>query len=192
MAVLNEIREAVQVLKLNKSKMAEVAGRKEATRWGIIFLAVAPVVNIVLSALIFPSGLGSIFSRYLLWPIFIPFMSFVAMIFLMSLVAEKAFHGGKDHIGFFRIMAYASVSLWATVVPFLLMVLGIVDAYGLFRLIYLLAGAWILYLSFYALMEHHKLSKENAIFTVVAAIFIALIVESILGNVLVGGSYRLY
>jgi hypothetical protein len=191
MIILNELKDALQILKLNRAKMADVAGRKQATVFGIIFLLVLPVVNILLSVFNYPSGFGSIFSRYLLWPAFIPSLSFVATTFLISLIAERVFHGGKDHVGFFRIMAYASVVLWVTVVPFLLGVLGIIDAQSLFKLIYLLSGALVLYVAFNALMEHHKLTKEHAVLVIIAAIFIFMISSSILGKLLVGSGYRM-
>lgn len=190
---VGELKEAFQVLRLNGGKMADVAKKKEATVWGIAILAVPPVVNAILAALMFPSGFGSIFSKYVFWPVFIPAISYAITVFLMSLVAEKAFHGDKDHVGFFRIMAYASIILWLTVLPFLLAVLGVMaDAYEVFRLIYLVAGAWMLYVSFYVLMVHNKLTKENAIFTVVIAIIMVVIVSSVLGKVLVGSVYSLY
>jgi hypothetical protein len=192
MTFLSEIKDAIQLLKLNKSKISSIAGNKSATVFGVIFLVIPPVLNIIFSSLSFSSGFGSIFSRYLLWPIFIPALSYAGTSFLMSLVAEKVFHGGKDHVGFFRIMAYASVAMGVTVVPFLFMLLGIMDAYGLFRLLYIIAGAWVLYVAFHVLMEHSKLTKENAIFTVVAGIVISIIIESILASLLVGVGYRLY
>jgi len=192
MRILDEIKDAISVLKLDKTKISSIAGRKSATLFGIIFIIVPPILNVLFSLMAFSSGFSSIFSRYLIWPIFIPALSYAATSFLMSFVAEKVFHGGKDHVGFFRIMAYASVAMWVTVVPFLFMFLGIMDAYGLFRLLYIVAGAWILYMAFHVLMEHSKLTKENAIFTIIAAIVISIIIESILANLLVGVGYRLY
>jgi hypothetical protein len=191
MSIVNEVKEAIQVLKLNKLKMADVARRKDSLKWGIVFIAVPAVVNVILSAIAFPSGFGGIFSRYLLWPVVIPALSFAATAFLVSYVAEKGFHGQKDHVGFFKIMAYASVALWITIIPSILMVLGLADMLGsLSQLISLAASAWVLYVTYFALMEHHKLTKENSILTIVAAVVISIIVSGLLGGILVGNGYR--
>ncbi|MFA7685264.1 MAG: YIP1 family protein [Candidatus Gracilibacteria bacterium] len=188
MNIVNEVKVAISVLKLDKVKMAEVAKNKEATFLGIGFLAVPAIINVILTALTFPSGFGSIFSRFLLWPIVIPVLSTVATTFLVSLVAEKAFKGNKDHVGFFRIVSYASVVLWVTILAYLLRLIGL----ELVFLASLVAGLYLLYVIYNILMEHHKLTKEHAIYTIIAAFFISILVSSILGNVLVGSGYRMY
>ena len=193
MNIVHQVEGAIAVLKLDKAKMAEIARNKEATVFGIVFLAAPVVVNIILLALAFPSEFGSIFSRYLLWPIVIPVLAFAANAFLMSLIAEKAFKWNSDHVGFFRIMSYASVVLWVTVIPFVLLVVGLgLDAFSLFSLVSLAAGLYLLYIAYNVLMEHHKLTKENAVYTIIAGFFISIVVNSILGNILVGGGYKMY
>lgn len=193
MDLVHQFKDAIEILKLNKLKMAQVAGKKDSTLFGIGFLLVPGILNVILAALIFPSGFGGIFSKYLLWPIMIPALSFAATILLVSFVAEKVFHGQKDHVGFFRIMAYASVVLWVSVLPFFMGLIGLgVDAYSLFNLVGLAGGLYLLYVMYNVLMEHHKLNKEKAIYTIVAAFFISIIVSSILGNILVGSAYRFY
>ena len=192
MSLVNEIKDAVAILKINKPKMGDVSRRQDSLKWGIIFLSVPPVINVVLSAIAFPDGFSGIFSRYVLWPVVIPALSFAATSFLVSYAAERGFHGQKDHVGFFKIMAYASISLWITIIPFLLMVLNFGDAYGsLGEIFYLVASALAMFVMYNALMEHHKLTKENAIIVVVAAVVIYVVVSSILGNILVGSGYRL-
>jgi len=192
MVILDEFKDAIQVLKMNHAKIVEIANKKEATFFGVMILAVPPVINVILNWWIFPPG-SSIFSSFVIWTVAVPYLSYVITIFLMSLLAEKVFHGGKHHLGFFRIMAYAGIVLWVTMLPFLLARLGLMaDPARLFKIIYWLGGAWMLYVSFYVLMLHHRLAKDNAVVTVVLAVIIAMIVNSILGNMLVGSIYRLY
>lgn len=193
MNIVNEIKDAVAVLKLDRVKMAEIAKNKESTLVGVGILVVPAVLNLILVSLSYDSGFGSAFSKYLLWPILIPVLSFVATIFLVSLVAEKFFHGGKDHLGFFRIMAYASIVLWVNVLPFLMGFIGMgIDAYSLFNLVGLAGNIYLLYVLYYVLMEHHKLNKERAVYAIIVAFFISIMASSILGNVLIGSAYRFY
>lgn len=190
--IVHEVKEAIEVLRLNKVKMADVARRKETLMYGIIFIAVPTVLNLFLTGLSFPSGFGAIFTGFVFWSVLIPVLSYAATAFLVSLLAEKVFHGKGDHVGFFKIIAYASVVLWPTVAAFALMALGLVDAWGLFGLVNLLGGLWILYVTYNALMEHHKLDKEKAVYVVIAAVIIMMVVQSVLAKVLVGVGYRWY
>lgn len=193
MDIVHEIKTAVEILKLNKVKMSEVAHHKDATLVGIGFLIVPSILNVVLVYLSCGAGFGGIFSKYLLWPLMIPALSFAATIFLVSLVAEKFFHGNKDHVGFFRIMAYASVLLWINVLPFLMGLIGLgINSYSLFNLVGAAGSLYLLYVLYYVLMEHHKLNKEKAVYVIVAAFLISIVVSSVLGNILVGSSYSFY
>ncbi len=187
-----ELKDAVDILKMDKVKMATIANKKSATKWGIVILAVPFVVNLVLSLLVYPSGFRAIFSKFLFWPVAIPMLSLVGSIFAISLVAEKFFKGKGSHMGFFRVAAYASLASWLSILPFLLGLLGSIGGAGLASLLSLAVSIWILFVMFNALMVLHKLNQQDATLSLVGGIIAYLIVQALLGAMLVGGSYRYY
>lgn len=190
--IISHFNDAIAVLKLENSKMVEIAGRKEATKWGIVILVVPPVANFILAALNFSSGIGVIFSRFLLWPIFIPVLSIVGTTFLISFVAKSMFKGAGNHIAFFNVIAYSGAVLWITIIPFFLAFLGFLDAFGLFNLISIASAIWMLVVTYRMLMIHHKLNQQDATVTIVAGIIGFAILKSLLGGILVGDSYRFW
>lgn len=187
--IVKEIKDAVEILKLNKLKMAEVAARPAATKWGFVIILAPVVVNLILMAIRMPSGFGSIFSAYILWPFVIPVASFVAMIFIINFVAEKVFNAKGDYWSLFKVLAYASIVLWVSVIPW---IIGSFDSYQLFNLILFAGGIWTLVVAYHWLMEHNKLNQQNAVVTLVISIVACVIVQSILGTILVGTGYRIF
>lgn len=191
-SLMNELKDAVEIVKLNKPKMSEVAKRPHATKMAVIFLVVPFVVTLILAILSFPSGFGSIFSGFLLWPIFIPIVSIVAMIFCMSIVSKKFFKGVGNDLEFFRTLSYPAAAILAlNVVPFLLMLLIGFNAYSLANLINICAMAWTLVVSYYFLPEHHKTNQQDTIIVVVIGVLTYFVVAYLLGMVLMQGTYRM-
>jgi hypothetical protein len=175
-----EVKDAIEILKLNKPKMTEVEARPSATTWGIVMLAVPALLNLILISLAY-----RVFVVDYLWMAAIPVASSVAMIFALSLIAQKFFQGKGSNIGFFRVAAYASLASWVTVIPYLLMLLGANSFFSLLGLLNLAAGAWMLVVTYHVLMEHHKLTQQNAVITIVIGIVAYVIVSSVLANLLV-------
>lgn len=194
-SVIGELKaqlfDALEIVKLNKAKMAEVALRPSATKWGVVILAIPALLNWIFSALTYPSGLFTIFHSYVFGAILVPVLSLVAMIFVISLVAEKFFGAKGAHVGFFRVLAYGTILLWISIIPYLLALLGLWFFGGLFGLVSLAAGIWLLIVSYHLLVEYHKLSKQNAVFALIAGIIGYLIVAKILGAFLVGPYFSL-
>ncbi|MFA6991797.1 MAG: Yip1 family protein [Candidatus Gracilibacteria bacterium] len=187
MPIVGELRDAVEILKLNKAKMAEIAGKKSATKWGWIILAVPAVVNLVLMVLRVPSGFLDFLGSYLMWTVLIPFLSYVAVIFVIDIVASKMFNAKSDFWGLFRVLAYASLVMWVSILPWLL---GGSNLYNLFNLLTFVAGIWTLVVSYTMLMAHYKLSQQNAVIALVVSIVGYMIIQYILGSLLVGPGYR--
>lgn len=180
------IKDGIAILKMDKAKMAEVAGKESATLWAFVILAVPFVVNVILSA-VQTSMFLSLHIKFLI----IPLLSVVAVIFLMSIVAQSVFHAKGDHMAFFRVLAHAGVLMWVAIVPFVLGIFGVVDVFSVFNLINLIAGVWMLVVTYNVLLNYYKLSQQNAIITIVIGVVGAGIVQSVLGRVLVGKFYRL-
>lgn len=190
--MIEELKDAISILKLDKTKMSAVAGRRSATKWGIIMLAAPPVVNLFLSSFMFPSGFGAIFSRFLFWPMIVPVASLVVAIFAMSIIGEKVFRGGADHIGFFRVLSYASVFLWLSVLPFLFDAIDIFEVSGLYNLIWSVGVIWILVVAYHMLISHQKLSQRDAAISLFGGIVAYFIAQYILGRILVGRYYKFF
>ena len=184
--LVSAIKDGIAILKIDKAKMAEIAGRESATLWAFVILAVPFVLNVILSA-IQTTMFISLQIKFLI----IPLLSVVVVIFLMSIVAQSVFHAKGDHMAFFRVLAHAGIVMWASVVPFVLSLFGVVDVFSIFNLINLVAGLWMLFVTYHVLLNYYKLSQQNAIITIVLGIVGAAIVQSILGRVLIGKFYRL-
>lgn len=187
-----QIMDAFAILRLNRTKMAEVSARPSAVKWGIMFLAVPPIVNLLLSTAVFSSGFGVIFSRFLFWPVIVPILAIVGCVFLMSIVAEKGFKGCGDHVGFFKVLSYSGIILWALIVPFLLAVLGMLDVFGLFNLVLVVSVFWMFAVSYHMLIIHHKLKSQDAIAVIVIGVIGYFILRGVLGSIFVGRMYRMW
>lgn len=189
--MMKELQDGIEILKFKNPVIAEVASRPSAKKWGIIILAVPPIVNLILSSMLFPSGFGSLFSRFLFWPMVIPTLSLVAAIFVMSFGAERLFQSKHDHWAFFKVLSYASVFLWLSIVPFVLALTGLIDPSNLSDLVWLVGLIWIFAVAYHLFLDWGKLSQQNAIIVLVLGFVAFSLVQSILGKVLVGGYYRM-
>lgn len=178
--LIAEVKDAVEVLKLNKPKMAEVAAKPSATTLGIVILAVPAVLNFIFVSLAYRS-----FAIDFLWLAVIPVALSIGMILALSFIAQKFFQGKGNHVGFFRVSAYASLASWITVLPYLLILLGSVSGFSLLGALSLVAGAWMLVVIYHVLMEHHKLTQQNAVITIVIGIVAYIIVSSLITSTLV-------
>ncbi len=187
-----EAKDAISILKLDKAKMMSVAGRQSATKWGIFFLVVPALVNLVLSAISFPSGFGSILSRFVLWPVVIPVLSFLGGLYLIHVAATKLFAAKADFWGFFRIASYSYLVYWLTLIPALLMSVTFFVGGGLGALISLVASIWTLVVAYHVMTDYYKLNQQNAILALIIGVVAFMFVSSILGGVLVGSYYHMY
>ncbi len=189
---VSEAKDALAVLKFDKVKMAHVGGKIESTRNGIIILLVPAVFNIIFGALSFPSGFSAIFSRYLIWPLLIPVFSFVGMVFGVSFVARKYFHGVGHDIEFFRVLSYASIVSWLSIPAGLLSILGIFDVFNLLSLINLIFIVFVFAVSYHMLLDYHKVHKDDAVKIIVIGVLGYFVIQWILGRILVGSVYRYF
>lgn len=189
--MINEIKDGIEILKFNKPVMAAVANKTSAKKWGFIILAVPPVVNLILSSMLFPSGFGSLFSRFLFWPMVIPSLALVGAIFAMSYGAERIFDSKHGHWAFFKVLSYASVFLWLSAAPFVLALTGMIDPSGLFDLLWMVGVIWIFVVAYHLFLEWGKISSQNAIIVVVVGVLAYMLFQFILGRMLVGSYFRM-
>lgn len=190
--LINQVKDAVAVLKLDKIKIASVAERVDAVKWGIVILALPPLINVVLSSLLFPTGFNAIFTKVVFWTMVIPSLSLVATIFSMSFFAERFFKTGNFHWQLFRVLAYASIILWLSPVAFLLDILGIADAERLFNFIWSVGIIGVFVVAYTFLVHQKHLAQKDATLIVLGGVAAYYIFQMILGNVLVGRYYRIF
>lgn len=190
--MIEQIKNAIRIVTLDREKMASVSGSVDAKKWGILIFVAAPVVNLFLASLIFPSGFSAIFSRFLLWPVLLPSISLVGAIFAMSFALQKLFKKGSEHLALFRVLSYASIVLWLSVIPFLFDLLGLLEFSRLFVLIVNLGLIWIFVVASKFIVEHFKVNQQELFFTILIGAVSYLLLHSILGNILVGSYYRVF
>lgn len=190
LSIKKEILDAVEVVKLNKDVMMNVAHRKHALKMGVLFFIVPVSLNIFLASLMFPSGLSSIFSRFLLFPLLVPVLAGMGVIFLIVFVAKKYFGGVGDELTFFRVVSYSGVFFSITVVLFLLTFLTGIDYLPLFHLIWYAQVVLIFLVSSKMLLYYCKLDPEKLVTVMAIGVVGYIILQQVLGWILVGSSYR--
>lgn len=190
--MLREIRDAFAILKQDRYKIAAVSGRESATNFGIIFLAVPAVVNLFLSSLLYPSGFGAIFTRFVFWSMLIPLISLATAIFAVSIVAEKFFRPSVSHLRVFRVMSYAGIFMWLTILPFLFDVLGLSLGFGLYNIIWMAGFVLMLACAYQFLFSEYKLHQKDIIICLVAGFLVYFLSNYLLGHLLIGVGYRIF
>lgn len=190
--MIDEIKDGIKILKFDKPMMAAVANRPSAKKWGFIILAVPPILNLLLSSMLFPSGFSSLFTRFAFWPMIIPSIAMVGAIFAMSYAGERMFDSKHGHWAFFKVLAYSSVFLWLSAAPFILALTGLVNPSGLFDLIWLVGIVWMFAVAYHLFLEWGKLSQQNAVITVIIGVVCYAVFQFILGRILIGDYYRMF
>jgi len=176
--------DGVAVLKLDKVKIASLADDRTATKAGVVILALPFVINCILSGVL-AGGFFFLYFRILLVSTIVSFGS----IFILGFVAKQLFHAKGDLMGFFRVISHAGILLLLTVIPFLLGLFGSFNVFNLSGLISLGASIWVLVVTYNVLLQHFKLTAQNAVLVIIISVIAIVIVQSLLGRILVGPFY---
>lgn len=190
--ILGELKTAMAVLRLETSAFAHVYEKRSAMKWGVLILIFPQIVKLILSVFIFPSGFSAIFSRFLFWPVVIP-VAVLSLVFLvMSLVAERGLNGHANHKGFFKVLAYASIVFWITLVPTILDVLGFGLGNGFYNLLWFAAFVYVMVIAYNLLVKEYKLGPQGAVICIASGVVTYFLVHLFLGQILVGSYYRIF
>ncbi|MFA5947982.1 MAG: hypothetical protein WC806_03350 [Candidatus Gracilibacteria bacterium] len=185
-----EMSVAVSACKGNVIAFSHIYGKKEAFVWAFWFLFLPPIVNLLLTGFAFPSDFFKIFySRYLFWPIFVPVIALILSILAVAYFLEKVLHKHIDKKAFLAVFGYVSLSLWITMISFVLMVLGFVDDYKVFELTFFAGALYMVYIMYVFLKEHFKLNKEEIVFCILVGIIADAFTGSLLGRICIGSFY---
>lgn len=190
--IVSWVKEGLALLQMDLAAMRRVFESKDSFFWGLVFLAFPVVANTLLAAFSFPSGFGSIFSKFVFWPIVVPFLALGLSFFGLALVLEKGFNIKIEAKRVIGLLGVASVVLWLSVLAFMLSLLGLMDVSGLFNFIWLAGIGWIFFLAYSFLVKVKGVSQKDALIAVLAAVFILFVVQILLGKIFVGSYYKVF
>jgi len=173
-----EVMNAIEILKLNKTKMHEVAKDEKATTVGMTFIIVPQILAIIISMIMVGGYVGYAQGTYII-QLITPFL----FIYALHVIAVKFFQGKGDLIPLFRVISYASVI--SILVPVVLL-LGWISwgLMGLMSLVLLVVGVWQLIVAYTILTETHHMTSQNTIITMVIAIVVVGIIMYLLQRLL--------
>lgn len=189
---LSNIKESIEVLRLNKAVMGKLADEKSASSSGVIILVVPAVLNLLFSSLLFPSRFGAIFQHFLFWSMLVPFVALVAAIFFIPFVANKIYSVKVEYLKFFRILSHAAVILWLSFIPFLIDFLGLFAAESFFNLFWFGGLVWIFVVAYDVFGFRFHLNQQNKVVLLIIFVISYLLFQQILGKFLVGSYYGMF
>lgn len=173
-ALKKVFRQAIHVLQVKKVDMEVVAHDPSATKVGIFIFIFPFVFNYLLTVLRFGG-----FSRFFLELLLSSLVLGVLFIFVVSFVATQFFHGKGSHLGFFRVMTYASLIQWLSIVPFVFLLFNLTRLSSLNNVLMLVAGIWMLAVAFHALLYVHQIKQRDALIVLIIAIVLSMVVQNL-------------
>ena len=159
--MFKELKEALKLIKFDKEVISSVVGSKSATSYGFLILFSIPVFSIFFAGINYPSGFGSMFSRFLFWPLMIPFVSLTLVFFLESFYLKKLFKIKINYLGLFRVLSYASLVLAVIVVFFILNLFDFRLGNNFYNLLFYLAFTFVFIFNFRFLDLVFKLKRRG-------------------------------
>lgn len=172
--IKEELRNAFAVLKLDKNVMHDLSHQGNKTGVALIFLLFPVIANVILASFTVRH-----FSYFHLQTLAYGFVISVFAIFLASYIAAKGFHGTSSHMGFFRVIGYASFVGWLNIITYLFFLLGIPGLSGFRSAVSFLTGIWMLVVFYKALRYVHSLKDGDAVLVMVGTIIGVLVVQGI-------------
>lgn len=180
------------MLKRDAYCIKQVAEDAKLLKPAIVIFALPNVLNLLLGALIFPSGFGAIFSRFLTWSIFIPPLAFLGGLFVGFLFLTQYYKVKVAFEAIFRVMGIASVIVFLTVIPYILAVFGLIDPFDLFGLFWLVSGVWMMLVLHAYLKSLHGLDKNKVLIAIAVTVVSFFLFNRILGNLFIGSVYNMF
>jgi len=189
--LIKEWEKVKKILTFDNTTILSVAEEKEATVIGTIILLFSPIANLLLLNLS-SSYTGGFFSRYFMWPLFLPVLTIVGTIFIVHFILEKYFKRKENVVGFYRVVAYSSVLFWISTIQFLLSLIFGFDPFIVFNFVWIVVVIWLTAVVYHVFLYYYKLKQDDAVKMTVASVFIYLVVQWVLGRILVGKFYRFF
>ena len=167
----SEFMDAIEVIKLNKTKMKQISERKSSTTTALIFAILgSAAIPLGIYIMLFRTPFFSVAD--LLIAIVYYFVSFLLSVFILDIIAKKLFHGKGDFRKLFKVLGFGYLIMVPGIIVYLL---------GLASGLVSILGIWYLVIMFKALQVLYKLSNKNT----VVALIISIVVLGILGSILI-------
>lgn len=156
----NSIKQAIEILKLNKAAIEKVAKDKQATTAGILILIIGGIIG----------GIAS--KKWILLsitPIIVLIFSFIG-IGILHLIA-KLFGGKAEFIELYRVLTHASILNWLSIfdlVPYLKTAIAIITS------------IWGIVVNFVTIKNIYKISTLKTIFVIIIPILLFIVIMAIM------------
>ncbi len=190
--IVDRVKDGISILQMNVGIMKSVFEEQGAFKWGLIFLAIPVVVNSLFAAMSFPSGVGAIFSKFVFWPISVPYLALAGSFFLLSLFVEQNYKIKLEWRKLFGLLGRASIVFWLTTLVFMFDAVGLMDISGLFNLIWLGGVGFVFFVAYNFLVKVKGMSHKDAVIAVAVGVFSLFLIQILLGKIFVGSYYRVF
>ncbi|MBU1992753.1 MAG: YIP1 family protein [Patescibacteria group bacterium] len=172
--IKKDFQTAFRVLILDKHAMEGVSRDSQKTFMALVFLVVPTITNVVLASLTVRH-----FSSFHFQALLGGLVMAIVGIFLASYIAEKGFRGTAHHMGFFRVIGFASLIGWLNMVAYFYLLLGVSGLSSIKSIVSFVVGIWTLVIFYKALRYVHNLKDGDAVIVIVATIVGMLVVQGL-------------
>lgn len=177
-----EVMDAIEVLKMNKTKIHEVSMREKATSVGIVFIVVPQILAAILTYITYSRLFGASGWQFFVASGLVGIISPFLFIYAIHFIGNKFFQGKGQLLPYFRVVSYVNVvSILTPVILLLALVAPAIG--GLAGLVALAVAIWALVISYKLLMEMYKMTSTNTILTIIIAAVAVGIVTSIINGI---------
>jgi O-antigen/teichoic acid export membrane protein len=169
--IIPEIKTAMQIALLKHQDMHSVAGNKAKTANAYYIIIIAAFLGFAGKQLFmgfFRPEIGMAVGVAV-----IQILMTIACIYVLSFIAKSIFKGSAKHDEFFRVMGYAFIVNWITIVP----MFGFISA------------IWGLILIYVILKVVHKLTTGGALGTIIVGIIVMAVISTLISPVFSGFGY---
>ena len=144
-STLDYFKKAIQIVKLNRRTMAEVAIDSNAIRFGIAVTAIGGALAFIPDKNLAGILVGALFSVFILF-------FFAGLVHLLCGYSK----GKKEFMGFVRIIGLSGILDWMVILPFTALVVAV----------------WSVVISIVAAQKVYQLSGSKATFVIVISVMI--------------------
>ncbi|MCD6109929.1 YIP1 family protein [bacterium] len=175
-----EFMNSIEILKLNEKKIHDISIRKTTASAAFLFIAAGVVSMSLGTYFMFPAG-WRMSVGYLLVSMIVSLITAFVAIFAIDFVGSQFFKGKGSFGELFRVMGYAYVLM----IPFIL----IAVAPGLYSLLGLVLGVWMIVVTYKIISVIKKLNPTNTILTIIIVGIVLAIIFGILQYFGIGAGY---
>jgi hypothetical protein len=188
-----EIMNAIEILKMNKTKMHEIAKDEKATTVGLSFILVPQIISLIIAIVGAGGFMGYLHGSYILGGVanfgFVSFYNIglilpFLFIYGVHLVSTKFFQGKGDMWGYFRVVSYVFAASIISTLLLLIMTITSADLIGLANLVNWAIFIVALVVSYFWMMEGYHMTQQNAIIAPIVSMVVAGLIIWLVSSVL--------